>query len=122
MRDDEAKDRVASRFRDENGDRDGEDSGQDVGGSEDDRGADVSELSPSELIEEWQEETVRERENVNLYIPEEVVSEMKKRYAELNQKFVEEHGEELEKNSAFYPVVLLCGLESDELEERLGLR
>lgn len=71
----------------------------------------------------WKGETVRERDNINFYVPEEVVDEVQNAYAELNAEYRREYGEDLEKNSQFYPHLLQTAVEDskDDLRDRLGL-
>lgn len=64
-------------------------------------------------------ETVRSRKNVNMYLPEDLVTEMNAVYAEVNADWVREHGEDLPKNEEFYPAVVRGGL--DGVREELGL-
>lgn len=67
-------------------------------------------------------ETVRDRKNVNMYLPEELVGEMNIRYSELNTKWMREHdGEDLPKNQEFYPAVVRAALQQTSIEEQLGL-
>lgn len=67
------------------------------------------------------EETVRERKNVNMYLPEDVVKEMQIRFDELNAQHRRIHDEPLEKNRDFYPALLQAGLEGEEIEDQLNL-
>lgn len=67
------------------------------------------------------DDSVKERRNVNMYLPEELVDELQIRFDELNARHRREHGEPMEKNREYYPAVIAAGLESEDLEERLGL-
>lgn len=67
------------------------------------------------------DDSVKERRNVNMYLPEELVDELQIRFDELNARHRREHGEPMEKNREYYPTVIAAGLESEDLEERLGL-
>lgn len=87
-----------------------------------------SRYSESEESEEMSETTessktsktsVRERRNVNMYLPDQLVEEMNATYAEVNAEWVREHGEDLPKNEEFYPAVVRGGL--DGVREELGL-
>lgn len=65
--------------------------------------------------------TVRERTNVNMYLPEKVVNDMKMRHSELDVKWRRKFGQELPKNEVFYPAVIRAALEGKTIEEQLGL-
>jgi len=66
--------------------------------------------------------TIRERKNVNMYLPEDLVEEMNIRYSELNAQWVREHdGEDLPKNQEFYPAVVQAALNETSIESELGL-
>ena len=65
--------------------------------------------------------SVKERRNVNMYLPEELVDELQIRFDELNARHRREHGEPMEKNREYYPAVTATGIESEALEERLDL-
>lgn len=67
------------------------------------------------------DDSVKERRNVNMYLPEELVDELQIRFDELNARHRREHGEPMEKNREYYPAVIAAGLESEDLEARLGL-
>lgn len=65
--------------------------------------------------------TVRERKNVNMYLPKEKVEELQLRYAELNVAYQQQHGEEMPKNDVFYPAVIESALEDRDLKDVLEL-
>ena len=72
------------------------------------------ETYPSEL-------NVSERPNINVRLPPEIKQEVEAQIIELQAEFKREHGEQLDKNSTLFPALLLSGLESEELRDRLGL-
>lgn len=64
-------------------------------------------------------EGVRERRNVNMYLPDKLVEELQLRYAELNVQYRREHGEDMPKNSVYYPSVIQAALNGTEIEDEL---
>jgi hypothetical protein len=67
-------------------------------------------------------ETVRDRKNVNMYLPDELVEEMQIRYSELNAKWAREHGgDDLPKNQEYYPAVIRAALNETAIEDELGI-
>ena len=98
--------------------------GADSEGEETTEMAETSKISKSAESAEESEtsETIRDRKNVNMYLPEGLVEEMNIRYSELNTKWMREHdGEELPKNQEFYPAVVRAALEETSVESELGL-
>ncbi|AAM88721.1 hypothetical protein PhiCh1p48 [Natrialba phage PhiCh1] len=65
--------------------------------------------------------TVRERKNVNMYLPEDLVEELQGRFFELEAEWRREHGEDLPKNEKFYPAVIQAALEETTVQEQLDL-
>jgi len=65
--------------------------------------------------------TVRERRNVNMYLPSDQVSDLQLRYSELNVQWRREYDEDLPKNDQFYPAVIQAALEGTSIEEQLPL-
>jgi hypothetical protein len=65
--------------------------------------------------------TVRERKNVNMYLPETLVDDLQLRYSELNVKWRRQHGEDMPKNEEFYPAAVRAALGESSIEEELGL-
>jgi hypothetical protein len=64
---------------------------------------------------------VRERRNVNMYLPDGLVDNLQLRYSELNVQWRREHGEDLPKNDQFYPAVIEAALQDTSIEDELGL-
>lgn len=82
--------------------------------------AESTETSKTSESEE-SSETVKDRKNVNMYLPEDLVGEMNIRYAELDAKFQREHGRSMEKNRDWYPAVIEAGLTDKSVEDVLDL-
>ena len=66
-------------------------------------------------------ETVKDRPNINMYLPADVVEEMQIRFDELNARYRRTHGEAMEKNRDFYPAVIQAGITGEPIEELLDL-
>jgi hypothetical protein len=64
---------------------------------------------------------VRERRNVNMYLPDALVDDLQLRYSELNVQWRREHGDDLPKNDEFYPAVIESALRDTTIEGELGL-
>jgi hypothetical protein len=64
---------------------------------------------------------VRERRNVNMYLPDDLVDDLQLRYSELNVQWRREHGEDLPKNDEFYPAVIESALRDTTIESELDL-
>ena len=81
------------------------------------------ETSKSQKTAESEESsgTVRERKNVNMYLPEELVDDLQLRYSELNVEWRRHHGEDMPKNEEFYPAAVRAALGESSIEEELGL-
>lgn len=72
--------------------------------------ADPAENAESAEPAETAEPSVKERRNVNMYLPEDDRNELMATFDELNAKAKRE-GDELEKNRDFYPRVIRAGLD-----------
>ena len=70
---------------------------------------------------EESEETIRDRKNVNMYLPEADVQEMQIRFDELNARHRRVHGRAMEKNRDYYPAIVRAALNETSLEEELDL-
>jgi len=83
----------------------------------------TSEMSKSSTTTESEESngTVRERKNVNMYLPETLVDDLQLRYSELNVEWRRRHGEDMPKNEEFYPAAVRAALGESSIEEELGL-
>ena len=81
------------------------------------------EMSKSQKTAESEESsgTVRERKNVNMYLPEGLVDDLQLRYSELNVEWRRRHGEDMPKNEEFYPAAVRAALGESSIEEELGL-
>lgn len=66
-------------------------------------------------------ETVRDRTNVNMYLPDGLVDDLQLRYSELNVEWRRQHGDDLPKNAEYYPAVIRAGLEGTTVEDQLPL-
>ena len=65
--------------------------------------------------------SVRDRANLNFYLPDEVKSEIEDTYLQLNIEYQQRYGETLKKHEQYYPHLLEQGLNEDDLREQLGL-
>jgi len=85
--------------------------------------SDESKTSKTDGSEDSSKEskTVKERKNVNMYLPDELVSDLQMRYQELNLKWRREYDEDLPKNDQFYPAMVRAILEQTTLEDQLPL-
>lgn len=83
----------------------------------------TTKMSKSEKTAESEESsgTVRERKNVNMYLPEGLVDDLQMRYSELNVEWRRRHGEDMPKNDEFYPAAIRAALGESSIEEELGL-
>ena len=82
----------------------------------------TAETEKSEKSDETAESNgVRERRNVNMYLPDGLVDDLQLRYSELNVQWRREHGEDLPKNDEFYPAVIESSLQDTTIEKELGL-
>lgn len=84
----------------------------------------TTKMSKSEKTTESEESsgTVRERKNVNMYLPEGLVDDLQMRYSELNVEWRRRHGEDMPKNDEFYPAAIRAALGESSIEEELGLK
>lgn len=91
--------------------------------SETSKSAETAKTSESEKSTESEESsgTVRERKNVNMYLPEDLVDDLQLRYSELNVEWRRRHGEDMPKNEEFYPAAIEAALGDSSIEEELGL-
>jgi hypothetical protein len=85
------------------------------------KSAETAESEESTESEETSGGTVRERKNVNMYLPGEQVSDLQMRYSELNVQWRREYDEDLPKNDQFYPAVIQAALEGTSIEEQLPI-
>lgn len=67
------------------------------------------------------EEPIKGRENVLMYLPSDLRSELDIQFDELNAKHKRKHGEGLEKNRDYYPAVIQAGLTGKDLEDILDI-
>lgn len=66
-------------------------------------------------------ESVRERTNVNMYLAEDVVKDLRLAYAELNVDWQREYGEDMPKNDIFYPAIIKAAIENKDLKDVLDI-
>lgn len=71
--------------------------------------------------EKTSKSTVRDRKNVNMYLPDDLVGDLQLRYSELNVEWRRQHDDDLPKNQEFYPAVIRAGLEGTTVREELDL-
>ena len=71
--------------------------------------------------EESSKSSVRERKNVNMYLPDGLVDDLQLRYSELNVEWRREHGDDLPKNQEFYPAVIRAALDDTTIRAELDL-
>lgn len=64
---------------------------------------------------------VSDRDNLNMYLPPDLVDEMQIRFDELNARHRREHGEPMEKNRDYYTAIVRAALEDESLESILDL-
>lgn len=67
------------------------------------------------------EKSIRDRKNVNMYLPEGLVTDLQIRYSELDARWRAEHGESLPKNREFYPAVVRASINETTIAKELGL-
>lgn len=85
--------------------------------------AETTDTTESEEIDETTKSGgVRERRNVNMYLPDSLVDDLQLRYSELNVQWRREYDEDLLKNDQFYPAVIEAALQDTSIEGELGLR
>lgn len=65
--------------------------------------------------------SIRDRKNVNMYLPEGLVTDLQIRYSELDARWRAEHGESLPKNREFYPAVVRASINETTIAKELGL-
>lgn len=65
------------------------------------------------------DKSVRQRRNVNMYLPDELVDDLQLRYAELNVQYRREHGDDMPKNSVYYPAVIRAALNDTTVQNEL---
>lgn len=87
--------------------------------AETEEASEASKTSKSEETTETEKTSVKDRKNVNMYLPEELVSDLQLRYSELNLQWRREYDEDMPKNDHFYPAVIRAALEETSVEEQL---
>ena len=65
--------------------------------------------------------SVRDRANLNFYLPDEIKAEIEATYLQLNIEYQQRYGETLKKHEQYYPHLLEQGLNEEDLREQLGL-
>ncbi|CDK39460.1 hypothetical protein [Halorubrum sp. AJ67] len=65
--------------------------------------------------------SVRDRANLNFYLPDEIKAKIEATYLQLNIEYQQQYGEKLKKHEQYYPHLLEQGLNEDDLREQLGL-
>lgn len=86
-------------------------------GSQSSESSGSSKTSKGEKTQEKSGGGVRERKNVNMYLPDALVEELQLRYAELNLEYRRERGEDMPKNQVFYPAVIKAALGESTVRE-----
>lgn len=80
----------------------------------------------TEKTNEKEKTSVKDLPSVLMYLPEEQHTELDIRFDELNAKYKREHGESLQKNRDYYPILIELAMEKtqemdeDELLTRLN--
>lgn len=87
--------------------------------SEEPKSSERSKTSKSEETEKSSAGGVRDRKNVNMYLPDELVEDLQLRYAELNLEYRRERGEDMPKNQVFYPAVIQAALGESTIRESI---
>jgi len=105
--------------RDPFDDRYARDDDSDAESSKTSKSAETAENEKSDEKEE--SGGVRERKNVNMYLPDDLVDDLQLRYSELNVQWRRDHGEDLPKNDEFYPAVIESALRETSIKAELGL-
>jgi len=65
--------------------------------------------------------SVRDRANLNFYLPDEIKAEIEATYLQLNIEYQQRYGVTLKKHEQYYPHLLEQGLNEEDLREQLGL-
>jgi hypothetical protein len=89
-------------------------------GEESEETAEIAKSSKSSKSAE-SSETIRDRKNINMYLPESLVDDLQLRYSELNVTWRQEHGEDMPKNQEFYPAAIRAALNDTTIKEELSL-
>lgn len=87
--------------------------------SKESKSSESSKTSKSEETEKSSTGGVRDRKNVNMYLPDELVEDLQLRYAELNLEYRRERGEDMPKNQVFYPAVIQAALGESTIRESI---
>lgn len=87
---------------------------------EKDRTGETAETSKTE--ETAEASSVKERTNVNMYLPDALIDELSIRYSELDAEFQRQYGRSMEKNRDYYPAVIEAGLTGKDVKDVLDLR
>lgn len=81
----------------------------------------TTEMSQTSGTAKTAKSNVKERSNVNMYLPDDLVNELSITFDELNAQHKREHGEPLEKNRDFYPAIVKAGLEGKDVKDVLDI-
>lgn len=81
----------------------------------------MSQSAETEKTAETAKTSIKERSNVNMYLPDDVVQELSITFDELNAAHKRAHGGPLEKNRDYYPAVVKAGLEGKDVREVLDI-
>lgn len=114
---DELRDRMAARF---DGDTDEEPADEAEEGEDDEMAQTAENAKSSKPSKTEREETiadaagrtsVKDRPSVLMYLPGDLHTDLDVRFDELNARHKRKHGEPLEKNRDYYPLIVELGLE-----------
>jgi len=81
----------------------------------------TSKSSKTAKSKETSKSTVRDRKNVNMYLPDDLVGDLQLRYSELNVDWRRKYDDDMPKNQEFYPAVIRAALEETTIREELDL-
>jgi hypothetical protein len=81
----------------------------------------TSKSSKTAKTKDTSKSTVRDRKNVNMYLPDDLVGDLQLRYSELNVDWRRKYDDDMPKNQEFYPAVIRAALEETTIREELDL-
>jgi hypothetical protein len=81
----------------------------------------TSKSSKTAKSKQTSKSTVRDRKNVNMYLPDDLVGDLQLRYSELNVDWRRKYDDDMPKNQEFYPAVIRAALEETTIREELDL-
>ena len=91
------------------------------GASESEGTAETSEVTKTSKTEKSESDGVRSRTNVNMYLDDDLVKDLRLLYAELNAQWLRTHEKDMPKNDVFYPAVVKAACEGKDIKEVIDL-